>query len=97
MEFGGRFMTPRANSDMLPLAERLMEPADLAAYLRVPVSWVREHSSGRRGPQLPCFKVGKYLPYPLPERRARPLAGVARRREERGVRNSERNKWNQSD
>jgi hypothetical protein len=41
----------------------LLTPADVAQYLGVPISWVREHSSGRRHPQLPCFKVGKYWRY----------------------------------
>jgi hypothetical protein len=41
----------------------LLTPDDVASYLSVPVSWVREHSSGRRLPRLPSFKVGKYWRY----------------------------------
>ena len=47
----------------LPSVARLLTPDDVATYLCVPVSWVREHSSGKRRPQLPGFKVGKYWRY----------------------------------
>ncbi len=34
---------------------------EVASWLRVKVSWVREHASGRRRPHLPSDKLGKYI------------------------------------
>jgi hypothetical protein len=42
---------------------RLVTPKEVAAYLRVPITWVREHSNGRRRPQIPGFKLGSRWRY----------------------------------
>ncbi len=34
---------------------------EVAAWLRVTPAWVRAHANGKRRPQLPGFKAGKYV------------------------------------
>jgi excisionase family DNA binding protein len=46
---------------------RLMDVAEVAEYLKVPVGWVRDHSNGKRPPELPSFKLGKYRRFRLDE------------------------------
>ena len=42
-------------------AEALLTVHEVAELLRVPVSWVYEHTRPRCGDQLPHVKIGKYL------------------------------------
>jgi predicted transcriptional regulator len=37
---------------------RLLEVAEVAEWLGVSQSWVREHASGKRKPKLPAVKLG---------------------------------------
>ena len=41
----------------------LIDSAELAARLRVPESWVRNHTRGRtpRAERIPCLRLGKYV------------------------------------
>jgi excisionase family DNA binding protein len=39
----------------------LLTVHEVAAILKVPVSWVYEHTRGNRQEKLPHVKVGKYL------------------------------------
>ena len=41
--------------------ERLLTVSDVAAMLKVPVSWVYEHTRPEYQNPLPCLKLGKYL------------------------------------
>ena len=34
---------------------------EVAEWLRVTPSWVREHAGGRRRPKIPCERFGKYI------------------------------------
>ena len=38
--------------------QRLMEVSEIAEWLGVSPSWVREHASGKRKPKLPAVKLG---------------------------------------
>ncbi|HWY08231.1 MAG TPA: helix-turn-helix domain-containing protein [Candidatus Acidoferrales bacterium] len=38
----------------------LLTPEELAAQLKVPVSWIYEHVRARACQRLPGFKLGKY-------------------------------------
>ena len=40
---------------------RLLTVAEVANWLAVSQSWVRDHATGRRRPVLPCIKLGKSL------------------------------------
>ena len=42
-------------------AETLLTVQEVAALLKVPVSWVYEHARARGKKQLPHLKLGKYL------------------------------------
>ena len=42
-------------------AETLLTVQEVAALLKVPVSWVYEHTRQGCGDPLPAIKVGKYL------------------------------------
>jgi excisionase family DNA binding protein len=46
--------------------KRLLSVEEAAQFLNVPVRWIRDHT-GRRSPQLPSFKVGKYRRFRLDE------------------------------
>lgn len=46
---------------MQEVQEELLTVQDVAALLRVPVSWVYEHVRPDCGHPLPHLKVGKYL------------------------------------
>jgi len=46
---------------MQPSQEELLTVQEVAAILRVPVSWVYEHVRPECGDRLPHLKVGKYL------------------------------------
>lgn len=39
----------------------LLTVAEVARWLNVSQSWVREHATGRRRPALPALKMGKAL------------------------------------
>ena len=41
--------------------ERLLGVVEVADWLCVSPSWVRDHASGRRRPKLPSVKLGKSL------------------------------------
>jgi excisionase family DNA binding protein len=43
------------------IAEKLLTVSDVAAALRVPVSWVYERTRRSGTDQIPHFKLGKYL------------------------------------
>jgi len=47
--------SPRARAE-----DRLLDAADVAALLNVPVRWVREAS---RDGRLPCVRLGRYVRY----------------------------------
>jgi excisionase family DNA binding protein len=47
--------------------EDLMTVAEIAAFLKVPVSWVYERTRRRGVERLPHIKLGKYLRFSLPE------------------------------
>lgn len=40
---------------------RILTVLDVADILKVPVSWVYDHTRPRCCNPLPCFKIGKYL------------------------------------
>jgi predicted DNA-binding transcriptional regulator AlpA len=43
------------------MSERLLTPQEVAAWLRVSVSWVLDHALGRRRPCPPSVKLGKVV------------------------------------
>jgi len=43
--------------------KQLLTPEEVAAYLGVTLNWVYDHSTGRRPPEIPSFKLGKYRRY----------------------------------
>ena len=45
----------------------LLTVREVAEILRVPVSWVYEHTRGRSLDRLPYLKVGKYVRFRLPD------------------------------
>ncbi len=45
----------------------LMTVSEIAAILKVPVSWVYERTRRRGIEQLPHVRLGKYLRFSLPE------------------------------
>ena len=45
----------------------LMTVAEVAAFLKVPASWVYERTRRRGVERLPHIKLGKYLRFSLPE------------------------------
>ena len=45
----------------------LLTVREVAEILRVPVSWVYEHTRGRSVDRLPYIKVGKYVRFRLPD------------------------------
>ena len=40
---------------------KLLTVSEVARWLSVSPSWVRDHATGRRRPVLPCIKLGKSL------------------------------------
>ena len=40
---------------------KLLTVPEVARWLAVSPSWVRDHATGRRRPVLPCVKLGKSL------------------------------------
>ena len=52
---------------MQMLAEELMTVSEIAAFLKVPVSWVYERTRRRGIERLPHVKLGKYLRFSMPE------------------------------
>ena len=46
---------------MQTLADELMTVSEIAAFLKVPVSWVYERTRRRGLERLPHVKLGKYL------------------------------------
>jgi excisionase family DNA binding protein len=45
----------------------LMTVSEVAAFLKVPVSWVYERTRRRGIERIPHVKLGKYLRFSLPE------------------------------
>ena len=43
--------------------ESLLTMEELAEWLKVPRDWVRDHSNGHRGVQIPSIKIGRYRRY----------------------------------
>jgi predicted DNA-binding transcriptional regulator AlpA len=41
--------------------KKLLTASEVARWLAVSPSWVRDHARGRRRPVLPCVKLGKSL------------------------------------
>jgi predicted DNA-binding transcriptional regulator AlpA len=41
--------------------EEILTVTEVAEILKVPVSWIYEHTRPRCRYPLPCFKIGKYL------------------------------------
>jgi len=52
---------------MQVLADELMTVSEIAAFLKVPVSWVYERTRRRGIERLPHVKLGKYLRFSIPE------------------------------
>jgi len=46
--------------EVLPEPESLLTVHEVAAILRVPVSWVYANLERKRGNRLPGYKIGKY-------------------------------------
>ena len=46
---------------MTTTQDTLLTVQEVAAILKVPVSWVYEHTRGNRRDKLPYVKLGKYL------------------------------------
>lgn len=44
---------------MAPDDQQLLSVSDVAKWLQLSPSWVRQHASGRRRPLLPSKKLGK--------------------------------------
>ena len=53
-------MQPTTKSELLTIAE-------IAATMKVPVSWVYERTRRRGSEQIPHYKLGKYLRFDLTE------------------------------
>jgi excisionase family DNA binding protein len=47
--------------------DELMTVSEIAAFLKVPVSWVYERTRRRGMERLPHVKLGKYLRFSMPE------------------------------
>jgi excisionase family DNA binding protein len=47
--------------------DTLLTVKEVAEILRVPVSWVYEHTRDRSVDQLPYIKIGKYVRFRLPD------------------------------
>jgi predicted DNA-binding transcriptional regulator AlpA len=41
--------------------DSILTVQDVALLLRVPRSWIYQHTRSRSQDRLPCFKIGKYL------------------------------------
>ena len=54
-------------ADRIELADELLTVEDVAAFLRVPKSWVYERTRRRGIERLPHVKLGKYLRFRLSE------------------------------
>lgn len=55
-------MTVTSAVAQLPLPDPLLTPKEVAAFLRVSESWVREHTT-RCEPKLPGIKLGHHWRY----------------------------------
>ena len=42
-------------------SEEILTVSEVAQILKVPISWVYDHTRPRCSDPLPCFKIGKYL------------------------------------
>ena len=49
------------------LTEELMTVSEIAALLKVPVSWVYERTRRRGIERLPHVRLGKYLRFSMPQ------------------------------
>jgi excisionase family DNA binding protein len=47
--------------------DELMTVSEIAAFLKVPISWVYERTRRRGLERLPHMRLGKYLRFSLPE------------------------------
>ena len=64
----GELLTPKDSAYLgLRDADVLLTVKEVAAILRVPVSWVYERTRRRGFEMLPYLKVGKYLRFRLSE------------------------------
>jgi len=52
---------------MQVLADELLTVSEVAAFLKVPVSWVYERTRRGGRERLPHVKLGKYLRFSMPE------------------------------
>ncbi|HUO17323.1 MAG TPA: helix-turn-helix domain-containing protein [Verrucomicrobiae bacterium] len=52
---------------MQTLSDELMTVSEIAAFLKVPISWVYERTRRRDFERIPHVKLGKYLRFSLPE------------------------------
>jgi excisionase family DNA binding protein len=52
------FIALRCSVSEAAIVNRLLEVAEVAEWLGVIHSWVREHAAGRRKPKLPAVKLG---------------------------------------
>ena len=53
--------TPSSRPPETASRETVLNVSEVARLLKVPVSWVYEHSHRHGADQIPCFKIGKYL------------------------------------
>ncbi len=62
------YLSSRENPELEagPIQE-LLTAAELATALKVPISWVYDHSHRRGRQKIPCIKLGKYLRFCWPE------------------------------
>jgi excisionase family DNA binding protein len=47
--------------------DELMTVSEIAAFLKVPVSWIYDRTRRRGNERLPHVKLGKYLRFSMPE------------------------------
>jgi excisionase family DNA binding protein len=52
---------------MRSLADELMTVSEVAAFLKVPISWVYERTRRKGAERLPHVKLGKYLRFSMSE------------------------------
>jgi hypothetical protein len=50
-----------SDAETMTTTIKLLTVSELARWLSVSPSWVRDHATGRRRPVLPCVKLGKSL------------------------------------
>ncbi len=62
--------SPAACSEQMIVVEEILTVTEVAGILKVPVSWIYDHTRPRRQNPLPSFKMGKYLRFRASDIRA---------------------------